>query len=55
MKKLFVIRKIVLAEDVVDAVAKEKEAEIIEVWLDEDWRKAQVNNNGIPDYLIQKE
>jgi hypothetical protein len=37
--KLYIIRKYVMASSVKDALRKEKDAPIEDVWVDEDWKK----------------
>jgi hypothetical protein len=39
-KKLFVIRKYVMAKDVIQAIRIERHQKPDDVWLDDDWKKA---------------
>jgi hypothetical protein len=41
MEKRFIIRKRVMAENIQDAIKKEKRAAIYEIWVDEEWMKLQ--------------
>lgn len=41
MDKRFIIRKRVMAKSIQEAIRKEKQAEVYEVWVDEDWLKLQ--------------
>ena len=41
-KKLFVIRKYVLARSAKEAIRAERKAPVDDVWLDDDWKKANV-------------
>lgn len=40
MKKLFIIQKYIVATSIVHALKIEKNAEVNEIWLDDDWKKA---------------
>lgn len=40
MKKLFVVKKYVMADDAAQAIRLEKRSRVYDVWLDEDWAKA---------------
>ncbi len=42
-KKLFIVRKYVLANNVAQACRLEKNQAADDVWLDDDWKKAQPN------------
>lgn len=44
MKKLFIIKKYVIAESAADAIKKERRVRPDDVWVDEDWRKGNQNN-----------
>lgn len=39
MKKLFIVRKYVMAESAQDALRKEKNIKPDDVWIDEEWKK----------------
>lgn len=39
MKKIFIVRKFVVADSVSDALAKEKDADVADCWLDEHSQK----------------
>ena len=39
--KLFVVRKWIKAKSAKEAIKKEKSHEVDDVWVDDDWRKAQ--------------
>lgn len=41
--KLFVIKKYVIARDAMEAIKKEKFIKPDDVWIDDDWKKGQVN------------
>jgi hypothetical protein len=43
MKKLYVVRKYVMASSVADAVRIEKRHAADDCWLDDDWKKSQPN------------
>lgn len=43
LKKLFVIRKYVMATSVAQAVRLEKKQDADDCWLDDDWKKSQPN------------
>jgi hypothetical protein len=45
-KKLFIIRKYVYAEDAQDAIKKEKKQGVSDCWVDEEWKKKQLDNNN---------
>ncbi len=38
-KDLFVIRKVLMAKDLKDAVKREREGKITDVYMDEEWKK----------------
>lgn len=40
MKKLFIIQKYIVASSILEALRVEKEVSVDEIWLDEDWKKA---------------
>lgn len=40
MKKLFIIQKYIVATSVIHALKIEKNSEVNEIWLDEDWKRA---------------
>jgi len=40
MKKLFIIQKYIVATSVMHALKIEKNSEVNEIWLDEDWKRA---------------
>jgi hypothetical protein len=42
-KKLFVVRKYVLAAEVQDAIRREKHQKPDDVWLDDDWKKTHAD------------
>ena len=42
-RKLFVVRKYVMARDVSDAIRLEKRQKPDDVWLDDDWKKANTD------------
>lgn len=39
MKDLYVVQKYIRASSVEEALAKEKETKVNEVWIDSDWKK----------------
>lgn len=39
--KVFVVRKYVTASSATDAIRKERRFQVDDVWIDEDWKKAQ--------------
>lgn len=39
--KLYIVRKFINAPTLQEAIALEKKTPLDEIWLDEDWRKAQ--------------
>lgn len=43
MKDLYVIRKFIMAKDAKDAIKKEKEQPVNDVWMDEDWKRDKIN------------
>jgi hypothetical protein len=43
LKKLFVIRKYVMAANIQDAIRKEKMQKPDDVWVDDDWKKANAD------------
>lgn len=42
--KLFVVRKFVKATSVADALRKEKKTPVDEIFIDDDWRKNEIDN-----------
>jgi len=42
-KKLFIVRKYVMAENAAQACRLEKNQSADDVWLDDDWKKSQPN------------
>jgi len=40
MKKLFVIQKYIVATSIIHALKTEKNSEVNEIWLDEEWKRA---------------
>lgn len=40
MKKLFVVRKYIMAKDSLEAIKLEKKAPVDDVWVDDEWRKS---------------
>lgn len=40
-KKLFIVRKYIEAHTLLEAIKKEKTIPVTEIWIDEDWKKAQ--------------
>ncbi len=42
-QKMFIVRKYVLAKDAAQALRFEKKQAADDVWLDDDWKKAQPN------------
>lgn len=40
--KLFVVRKYVMAKSAEDAIKREKGVSVSDVWLDDEWKKAQI-------------
>lgn len=43
--KLFIIRKYVKAKSAVEAIRKEKKQEPDDVWIDDDWKRQEMNKN----------
>jgi hypothetical protein len=43
MKKLYIIRKYVKANSAKDAMLKENKHPVDDVWLDDDWKKENIN------------
>lgn len=43
MKKLFIVRKYVTASSAAEALRIEKRVSPDDIWLDDDWKKAQPN------------
>jgi hypothetical protein len=43
VKKLFIVRKYVMASSVAQAVRIEKRQDADDCWLDDDWKKSQPN------------
>lgn len=41
-KKLFIVKKYVYATSAKDAIKKEKETQVDDVWVDEEWKKNQL-------------
>jgi len=39
---LYVIRKFVMAKDAKDAIKKEKNEPVKDVWIDEEWKKDKI-------------
>jgi polysaccharide deacetylase 2 family uncharacterized protein YibQ len=44
MKKLYIVRKYVIANSITDAIKKEKKVEIDDCWLDDDFKRASIDN-----------
>lgn len=42
MKKLFVIKKYILADNAQEAIKKDKTHKVDDVWMDDDFRKREV-------------
>ena len=42
-EKLFVVRKYIKAKSILDAIKKEKEVEPDDIWVDDDWKKQNDN------------
>jgi hypothetical protein len=42
-EKLYVIRKFVMAKSAKDAILKEKKGDVDDVWLDEDFKKSEID------------
>ena len=40
-KKLFVVRKYIEALSLKEAISKERTTPVSEIWIDDDWKKAQ--------------
>lgn len=38
-QKLFLVRKFIMASSAKDAIRKDKDTPVDEVWVDEDWKK----------------
>jgi len=47
MKKLFVIRKYLMAKSAEEAIKLEKNVGVGDCWIDEEWKSEQINNNKI--------
>jgi hypothetical protein len=46
MKKLFVIRKYVMAENAKKAIVEEKKHPVDDVWIDDDWKKENLSKDN---------
>jgi hypothetical protein len=42
-RKLFIVKKYIMATSASDAIRKEKTTRPDDVWVDEDWKKGQMN------------
>ena len=42
-QQMYVVKKYVMATDAADVIRKEKTTPISDIWIDEDWRKNQVD------------
>ncbi len=47
-KKLFIVRKYVMAKDAKDAIRVEKSLPVDDVWVDDDWKK----NNAVVENKV---
>lgn len=47
MKKQFVIKKYIMAESALQAIKLDKVTPVDDVWVDEDWKKANIMNNPV--------
>ena len=54
MRKLFVIRKYIMADSAKDAIKKEKEHPVDDVWIDEDFRRNLMSVDVIKDMGFKK-
>jgi hypothetical protein len=45
MKKLFVVRKYIMAESASDAIRKESKQKVDDVWVDEEWKKVHTEED----------
>ena len=41
-EKMFIVRKYVLAPSAADAIKRESKQPVFDVWLDDDWKKANM-------------
>ncbi len=55
MKKLFVIKKYVWAESAKQAIKKEKNVVVDDVWVDEDWKKNSSNPKDAIGFYVHEE
>lgn len=49
MRKLFVVRKYILANSASEAIRLDKKKPVDDCWVDDDWKKENLNNK--PDEL----
>lgn len=53
--KLYVVRKFIEANSLKEAIKKEKNIPLDEIWVDDDWKKAQgMKTNVIGYHVIKK-
>ena len=45
--KQYIVRKYIMAKSAKDAIKLDKKKEVDDVWVDEDWKASQLENNGI--------
>jgi len=50
MKNLYIVRKLVYAKSAKDAIEKEKDEPVTDVYLDEEWRLDQLEKNNIKGF-----
>ena len=48
-KKLFVVKKYVMAKDAKEAIKLERKCHVDDVWVDDDWKKD--NKNQLPSAI----
>ena len=45
--KRFIVRKYIMAQSAADAIKKEKIAPVLDVWVDDDWKKTEAGASAI--------
>jgi hypothetical protein len=53
-EKLYIVRKYIMAESALDAIKKDKQSKVDDVWLDDDFRKAEIDKGTLGFNLCQK-
>jgi hypothetical protein len=54
MNKLYVVRKYVYAKNAREAIRKERAQNVDDVWLDDDWRKANTELAQSKNFNVNK-